>query len=141
MLFKTARILAATAVAACSLWAEEVTGASLDKAWTKAVLARDTVALERMYGANLIYAHATGVVDTKTEYLAKIRSGKQVYKSIDQQKLTENSYGTTRITHSWVRVTGTNQSGPFDDKVMMLHVWIKFGTEWQLAAHQTTKVP
>jgi len=30
---------------------------------------------------------------------------------------------------------------PFNDHVMMMHVWVKQGGSWHLAAHQTTKVP
>jgi len=115
-------------------------GASLDKAWIKAVLARDIGALDRMYAPDLVYAHATGVVDTKASYLEKIRSGRQVYKTFDQDRITERAYPGVIVTHSWVRVTGTNPAGPFDDKVMMLHVWVRRGDGWVLAAHQTTRI-
>jgi hypothetical protein len=39
-----------------------------------------------------------------------------------------------------MHVTGVNQAGNFDDKVMMLHVWVKKNGRWLLVAHQTTKV-
>jgi hypothetical protein len=35
---------------------------------------------------------------------------------------------------------GTNQNGPFDDQLLMIHVWVKVNGSWQLAAHQTTKL-
>ena len=48
--------------------------------------------------------------------------------------------GDSAITHSWMRVTGVNPQGPFDDKVMMVHCWVLKGGQWKLAAHQTTRV-
>jgi hypothetical protein len=38
-------------------------------------------------------------------------------------------------------MTGTNDAGPFNDHVMMMHIWVKQGAAWRLAAHQTTKIP
>jgi ketosteroid isomerase-like protein len=112
----------------------------LDAAWVKAVLSRDLAALDRLLAGDLIYAHASGVVDTKSQYIDKLRSGRQVYKTLEQKNISVRLHGDTGVTHSWVRVTGVNPQGAFDDKIMMLHVWVKKGPAWQLAAHQTTRV-
>lgn len=122
----------------CALFAQ--TPAELDKAWTEAVLKKDFAALDKMLAPNLVYAHATGIVDTKQSYIEKIRGGKQVYKTMAQQNVTAHKYGNAAVTHSWMRVTGVNQAGPFDDKVMLLHMWVKSAAGWQLVAHQTTRV-
>lgn len=114
--------------------------ADLDRAWREAVLRKDFAAVEHMLAPHLVYAHATGIVDTRKTYLDKLRSGRQLYKTMDQRNVTAQTHGDTAITHSWMHVTGTNQSGAFDDKVMMLHVWIRQNGRWLLAAHQTTKV-
>jgi hypothetical protein len=39
-----------------------------------------------------------------------------------------------------MHVTGVNQDGPFDDKVMLILFWVKQTGTWRLAGHQTTKV-
>lgn len=123
--------------------AQEATKASilaLDKQWSDAIVKGDTATLEKLLTDDLVYAHATGIVDTKTSYIAKIKGGKQVYKSFEQHKPTVNLYKDSAVTFSWVRVTGTNQSGAFDDKIMLMHFWVKQNNAWRLAAHQTTKV-
>lgn len=117
--------------------------AKLDDAWGKAIVAKDAAKLEALLSPDLIYGHASGVLDTKKSYLDKIKAGKQVYASLVQKHVkVQLLNATTALTHSWMHVTGTNASGKFDDKVMLLHVWVTKdgGRTWQLAAHQTAKV-
>jgi hypothetical protein len=35
---------------------------------------------------------------------------------------------------------GVAATGAFESDMMMLHVWVKRGGNWQLAAHQTCRV-
>jgi ketosteroid isomerase-like protein len=114
--------------------------AALDKRWSDAIIKQDTAALDKLLASDLVYGHASGVLDTKATYLSKIKEGKQVYKSFDQRSVTVNLYKDSAVTHSWARVTGINPQGNFDDKIMMLHIWVKQGNEWRLAAHQTARV-
>ncbi len=113
---------------------------ALDKQWSDAIVRSDTATLEKLLADDLVYAHATGIVDTKQSYIAKIKERRQVYKSFEQFKPTVNLYRDSAVTFSWVRVTGTNQAGPFDDKIMLIHFWVKQNGAWRLAGHQTTRV-
>jgi len=131
------RIVLALAIA---LVLQAQSPADLDRAWREAVLKKDFAAVEKMLADNLVYAHATGIVDSKKTYLDKLRSGRQLYRSMEQQNVSTQVHGDAAVTHSWMRVTGVNQAGNFDDKVMMLHIWVKKDGRWLLAAHQTTKV-
>ena len=112
----------------------------LDKQWSDAIVKSDTATLEKLLADDLVYAHATGIVDTKKSYIAKIKERRQVYKSFEQRNPQVNVYKDAGVTFSHVRVTGTNQAGPFDDKIMLIHFWVKHNNAWRLAAHQTTKV-
>lgn len=113
---------------------------ALDDAWIKAILARDAKALNTLLADDLVYAHSTGIIDTKASYIEKIKSGRQVYQTLTQRNPTVRLYGNSAVTHSWARVTGVNQDGKFDDKIMLLHVWVKQDGKWSLAGHQTTRV-
>lgn len=132
--------LAALSVAIAYAQPNASTFENLDKAWSKAILARDAAALEKLLDKDLIYAHSTGIVDTKAEYIEKIRSGRQVYKTFEQKNVSVRVRGDSAVTHSWARITGVNQAGNFDDKLMILHTWVKSPGGWQLVAHQTTRV-
>lgn len=113
---------------------------ALDKQWSDSIVKGDTATLEKLLSDDLVYAHSTGIVDTKASYIAKIKERRQVYKSFEQHKPTVNIYKDSAVTFSYVRVTGTNQAGLFDDKVMLIHFWVKQNNTWRLAAHQTTKI-
>src|SRR4051794_28469485 len=112
-----------------------------DQQWATAVKNRDTATLEKLFAPGLIYAHATGAVQNKTEYIERLKSGKQRYDNVQIESSRVVPYGDAAVSHSVVRTIGVNDSGPFNDHVMMLHLWVKQGGAWRLAAHQTTKIP
>jgi ketosteroid isomerase-like protein len=111
-----------------------------EKQWAKAVTSNDYAALEQILSPELIYAHSTGVIETKSDYLGKLKSGTQKYDVIDHQKTTVKLHGTAAAAHSIVIMQGVSPTGPFDNRLMMMHLWVKSGGKWQLAAHQTTKL-
>jgi ketosteroid isomerase-like protein len=111
-----------------------------ENAWAKAVAARDFAALDSMLAGSLIYAHSTGNIESKQEYLGRMKSGAQKYDSITHESTRVIPYGDTAVAHSIVRMVGTNTAGAFNDRLMMMHVWVKQGGKWRLAAHQTTKL-
>lgn len=111
-----------------------------EKGWAAAVLAKDFGKLDSMLAPGLIYAHATGIVDNKAQYLQKMKSGKQNYAGVEHKSTKVQMYGDAAVAHSMMRMHGTNAAGPFDDQVMAIHLWVKSNGKWLLAAHQTTKV-
>jgi hypothetical protein len=132
-------------VSACCAWAQTNVAASeiqqLDDRWGKAIVAHDSAALEKLLAEDLIYGHASGVLDTKQSYIAKIRSGKQVYATLElKNPLVRILDANNAVSHTWSHVTGTNPEGKFDDKLMMLHIWTKRKGVWQLVGHQTARV-
>ncbi len=136
-------LLAALLAAALALpaMASEEELRKAEKDWAAAVVAADFNALGRILADRLIYAHSTGVVEDKAEYLAKLRTGAQKYAGIDHQAMTVRLYGNTAVVHATVRMTGATKGEPFDNRLMMLHLWVKQDGRWQLAAHQTTRLP
>jgi len=112
-----------------------------EKAWASAVVQRDFAALDQVFTPDLIYAHSTGNIETKAKYLDRLRSGKQRYDTLVHENLRVVVYGDAAVAHSIARVTGTNDNGPFNDHLMMIHLWVRQAGQWRLAAHQTTKIP
>ena len=112
-----------------------------EQAWAAAVKGRDLAALEKIFTPGLIYAHATGAIEDREKYIGRLRSGAQRYDSITHESTKVVLYGDSAVAHSIMRMIGANAAGPFNDHVMMMHLWVKQNGAWRLAAHQTTKIP
>jgi ketosteroid isomerase-like protein len=130
-------ILAMTLAAATP--EEEVRAA--EKAWSEAVIKRDVAALERTFSEDLIYAHSTGNIETRDEYMVRLKAGKQRYDTMTYEKTKVTVHGNSVVLHAITRFTGKNDSGAFNDHLMMIHFWVKKGKDWRLVAHQTTRIP
>ena len=139
LLFTAALLIAALPSTLHASMEDEVRQA--EKEWAAAVTAKDFAKVDKILADGLIYAHSTGIVETKAEYLAKVRGGTQNHDAIEHSKTQIKVYGNTAVAHSHVRMAGTNAAGPFDNKLMMMHFWVKEGGDWKLAAHQTTQLP
>jgi len=133
------RLIAALFVLAGLAFPQEADIRAAEQKWAKAILGKDTAVLNQVLGDQLIYAHSTGIVDTKASYIAKINSGKQLYEGVEHESMTVKLYGSTAVVHAKMHMRGVNQNGKFDDRMLMLHVWVKNGNDWQLVAHQTAK--
>jgi len=136
------KLFLAAVICVLPLWpAAEDEIRSAEKSWAAAVKSRDYAALEKLFTPGLIYAHATGAIEDKEKYIGRLRSGAQRYDSITHESTKVLLYGDSAVAHSIMRMTGSNAAGPFNDHVMMMHLWVKQNGAWRLAAHQTTKIP
>lgn len=131
-------VLLAVASATAAPAEEELRQA--EKAWATAVTQRDWTALERLLHDELIYAHSTGVIETKGQYVGRLRAGAQRYDRIEHERMTVKMHGSAAVVHSIVRMTGEADKRPFDNRLMMMHLWVRGPGGWQLAAHQTTEL-
>jgi ketosteroid isomerase-like protein len=109
-----------------------------EKEWAAMVVAGHFDHVATMLDDALIYAHSTGNIESKDEYLGKLRSGAQKYTAITHEKSTVRMHGDAAVVHSIGRMVGTNAAGPFNNHLMIMHTWVKSGGKWLLAAHQTT---
>jgi len=135
------RLLVAFLVLTGLAFGQEADIRAVEQTWSKAILAKDTPALQKLLADELIYAHSTGIVNTKSNYISKIASGALKYEVVEFESMTVKPYGNTAVMHARMHIRGINQNGPFDDRMLMMHVWHKSGRDWQLVAHQTTKIP
>ena len=112
-----------------------------EQKWTAAVTSKDQAALEAFLAEELVYTHSTGLVEDKGQYLQALTSGNQKYDSIDYEAPAIQTYGSTAVVATKVVMTGLTKGQPFNNRLRLLHVWVKKGGQWNLVAHQTTRLP
>ena|SRR5690349_4795244 len=133
-----AGLLAASQLAAESAGDNEIRKA--EEAWAAAVKAGDRATLEKMFSDDLVYTHSTGSVDTKPQYLDKLKAGTQRYTDLQYSGMKVRSWGgDAGVINSQLRMIGSTNGTPFDNTVYVIHVWMKQGGSWKLVAHQTTR--
>lgn len=115
---------------------------AVERARIQALERSDIPALERIMADDVTYVHASGKVDTKTSYLAAIRSGQLHYISWTPKGLHVRVNGDTAVLDGRyaVRVTDSRvQPQPFDFSLIVLSVYELRDGRWQQIAWQSTR--
>src|SRR5918993_992999 len=87
-------------LAAFAATPEEQQVLDAEKAWASAVVAKDFAQIDALLMPDLIYAHSTGNIENKTQYVGKMKSGVQKYAGIEPGPTTVRLHGNAAITHS-----------------------------------------
>ncbi len=115
---------------------------AIERARILALERSDIAALDRIMADDVTYVHASGKVDTKTTYLAAIRSGQLHYISWTPKGLHVRVSGDTAVINGRyaVRVTDSRvQPQPFDIGLIILSVYELRDGRWQQIAWQSTR--
>src|SRR3954454_4219251 len=97
-----------------------------EEAWAAAVKASDAATLDKMLSDDLVYTHSTGSVDSKSDYLSKMKAGTQKYTDLQYSGMKVRTFnGTTGVVNSQLRMIGATNGTPFDNTVYVIHVWVK----------------
>ena len=110
--------------------------------YTTALTRKDTAALERIWADDYTFINASGVVATKAERLANLKSGATSLNTIDREEHPKIRVYGGDVAVAMDRVTlkgqysGKATSGQFQSS----HVWVKTPSGWQLASNQITPV-
>ena len=106
-----------------------------------AMIAGDLAALDASLATELQFHHATGTVDDKAAFLAKMAAGRIVYTAIacSEERVTslgpDHALLTGRMTTD-VRVEGVEKR--LNNRVMT--VWTQQAGDWRLLAFQSTPI-
>jgi ketosteroid isomerase-like protein len=133
------RLLAVTALVLGVLIAAEPADAVREVAegWYNAAVKQDRAALESLLADDLVYTHAGGQVQTKSEYIAAVMKGPPHYESMTYSDMKIRIYGQTAVLTAFADIKLTSQ--PMF-RVRTLHVYVENGGHWQLVAHESTRV-
>jgi ketosteroid isomerase-like protein len=115
---------------------------AVEQARTTALEHSDVAALERIMADDVTYIHASGKVDTKSSYLAAIRSGQLHYISWRARNLRIRVIGDTAVITGEYAVNVTDsrvQQTPFHINILILTVYAQRDGRWQQIAWQSTR--
>ncbi|AWI08715.1 nuclear transport factor 2 family protein [Ereboglobus luteus] len=101
-----------------------------------AMLSAKAADLNAIAADNLLYGHSSGRLETKTEFVDTIVSGRSVFVTIDitDQKIKVTG-DTAIVCHTFT--AKTNDSGkPGNVKIGIMLVWQKQKGEWKLLGRQ-----
>lgn len=127
-------------MAAASLWAADPAQAvkAASDAWRAAVIKQDKAGLERFLAADLIYAHSNGHTQNKAEYIKAVTGGEGRYESFTDSETVIHVYGKAAMLTGLVDV---KLKGREPYRVRTLEVYVHNGGQWQMAGHQSARIP
>jgi hypothetical protein len=106
----------------------------------KAMLEKDTVTLHQLLHPDLIYGHSNGWVETKTELLQNLASGKMHYSSIfsEEPEFKRTGDVISVRTKSRIAFVVNEKAGELD--LFVVQVWKKEIDGWKLLVRQSTRL-
>ena len=110
-----------------------------ERRWTEALVKGDVDALGRLYADDLVYVHSGGNVETKSEFLDRVRQGGLKYQKVELVEPRVRVYGQTAVVNGAFDVSVIVNGQPTSHRVIYVHVYAQEGGAWRLVAHQTTR--
>jgi ketosteroid isomerase-like protein len=107
------------------------------KGWTEAAVKQDAAGLGRFLADDLQYAHAGGKTENKEQYIAAVMKGPPRYESLTFSDVEVRFYGNAAVLTGFVDVKMTGRES---FRVRTLQVYTQKNGQWQMAAHQSTRL-
>ncbi|MEZ5399512.1 MAG: nuclear transport factor 2 family protein [Bryobacteraceae bacterium] len=113
-----------------------------EKAWAAATTSNDKAGLAKVLADDLAYIHSTGDVDTKKIYIDNLSNGTRVYHKIQHEDpIDVRIYGDTAVVSANGQFEVSTRGNRSPAHLKFLHVWVYKQGRWQLAAHQSLRLP
>lgn len=107
----------------------------------EAIVRGDVAALDDILSDDLTYTHATGVHETKAEFIAKLKSGQLKYESLTPEDLRVRVYGSSGVVTGVARVRVQVKGELLSFQLRFTDVYVKKGDRWQMVAWHATRLP
>jgi ketosteroid isomerase-like protein len=105
------------------------------------MMANDLDALAPMLADDLVYVHSDGVMETKPQFLERVRSGRLRYRSIVPTETTVRTYGNVAMVTGRGKFTVIMSGGDLEVDLRYTSVYRHSPDGWQLVSWQSTRVP
>jgi ketosteroid isomerase-like protein len=131
---------AATSTAPASSATAEADVKKMLKDVETALSKNDADALDKIYAPDYTLVNPDGVLQTRAERLATIKSGDLKYESFAYSDITVRPYGDTAVVNNIATFKATNKGKPFSGKYRISSMWVKGKDGWRQVNAQATSV-
>lgn len=104
----------------------------------RALVAVDVPSLERVLAPDLLYGHSNAFVETRSDLIARLRSGELRYLGFVPAVTTVQVTGDTALLRGTAAVRRATPSGPVDMALVYLAVYARRDGRWQMMGYQST---
>jgi hypothetical protein len=113
----------------------------LEKARVDTLCKGDLPGLEKFFASDMTYVHSSGVLESRTEFLDKLRTGERKYVSMEHDPgATVRSYGDVAILTGSTKVQVVVKGQTQNLHLRFIEAWQRHGKQWQVVAWQATKI-
>jgi ketosteroid isomerase-like protein len=112
----------------------------LDDQRIAALVQNDFPKLEQIMSDDFTYTHSNGQVQTKAEFLGDFKSGKRVFRSLQQEDVQVRLYGSAALVTGRCTLTGTNGGKDFVLPMRFTEVYANNNGKWQWILWQSTRL-
>lgn len=103
-----------------------------------ALLGGDTAFIERVYAADYVVTGANGVVRTRPQVIADMKSGVQTFESMKNDDVKVRAYGDTAIVTGRTIQKGQYKGQPSLSPTLFTRVYVKRDGQWHLVANSSS---
>jgi ketosteroid isomerase-like protein len=105
----------------------------------QAMVQNDLNSLAALLAENLVYMHTDGTVESKSEFLARLRSGSLRYRSIAPTDVRVRPFGNIAVVTGRSQMAVTNAGSDHEFEIVYTAVYEAAGDRWQLVSWQSTR--
>jgi ketosteroid isomerase-like protein len=103
-----------------------------------ALLRGDTAFIEQVYAEDYVVTGANGVVRTRAQVIADMKSGAQTFESMKNDGVRVRAYGDTAIVTGRTTQKGQYKGQPSLSPTQFTRVYVKRDGRWQLVANSSS---
>jgi ketosteroid isomerase-like protein len=112
----------------------------LHRETVQAQLKSDTAALDRVWADDHTFTNPLGVVQTKAQRLAEMKSGDRTLESFTLEDIQVRVYGNTAVVTGRGTLKGQRHGQDIGGQYRGIDVYVKKQGRWQLVAAQATRI-
>jgi len=112
----------------------------IDQRRFRAMVANDLETLAAVLADDLVYIHSDGEVDSKEEFLQRLRGGSLRYRSIEPTEVRVRTDGNTAVVTGRAKMAVTTGGCDREFEIRYTAVYRARSDHWQLVSWQSTRI-